>query len=159
MSTRIQSLKRRILGALESAGSVPFEVPHGRQDPTHSARLWAKDPWGWVMGDGSDRVLRKIEGVKRSRSKSLHLSRERLTRIPDEVFELTWLKQLYLSSNQLSTVPESITRLSNLTRLSLISNTLEDPPLEIAVQGIEAIRDYSFSPPTTSPVTGPSLKA
>ena len=42
----------------------------------------------------------------------------------------------------LLSVPEAITRMTNLSQLYLARNPLEDPPIEIAEQGIDAIREY-----------------
>ncbi|HBW57475.1 MAG TPA: hypothetical protein DEF27_06575, partial [Oscillatoriales bacterium UBA8482] len=54
----------------------------------------------------------------------------------------TNLSQLDLCFNQLKSVPESIGNLTNLSELHLSFNPLEDPPIEIAEQGINAIREY-----------------
>lgn len=48
----------------------------------------------------------------------------------------------YLITNQLSSLPESITRLPHLKTLKLDGNPLESPPIEVAKQGIEKIREY-----------------
>ena len=55
---------------------------------------------------------------------------------------MTNLSGLYLSWHQLTSLPESITRLTNLSELDLYENPLEDPPIEIAEQGLDAIREY-----------------
>ncbi|NEQ39708.1 MAG: hypothetical protein F6K40_27040 [Okeania sp. SIO3I5] len=72
----------------------------------------------------------------------LSLSYNQLTTIPESITKLTNLTELSLSYNQLTTIPESITKLTNLTELSLRGNPLETPPIEIAENGIEAIREY-----------------
>ncbi|MFB2891479.1 COR domain-containing protein [Aerosakkonemataceae cyanobacterium BLCC-F50] len=72
----------------------------------------------------------------------LDLRRNQLTSVPEAITRLTNLSVLYLSDNQLTSVPEAITRLTNLSILDLSDNPLEDPPLEIAKQGINAIREY-----------------
>ena len=43
---------------------------------------------------------------------------------------------------QLKSLPEAITSLTNLSELDLYENPLEDPTIEIAEQGIDAIREY-----------------
>ncbi|MBD1815280.1 leucine-rich repeat domain-containing protein, partial [Microcoleus sp. FACHB-DQ6] len=79
---------------------------------------------------------------------TLHLGRNQLTSLPESISRLTNLSELDLSSNQLTSLPESITRLTNLSTLNLFDvldlthNPLEDPPIEIAEQGIDAIREY-----------------
>jgi hypothetical protein len=47
-----------------------------------------------------------------------------------------------LSWNKLTSLPEAITSLINLSGLDLYENPLEKPPIEIAEQGIDAIREY-----------------
>ncbi|NER88741.1 MAG: leucine-rich repeat protein [Moorea sp. SIO3A2] len=72
----------------------------------------------------------------------LDLSDNKLTTVPESLTKLTNLTELDLSDNQLKTVPDSITKLTKLTQLDLRINPLETPPIEIAKNGIEAIRDY-----------------
>ena len=72
----------------------------------------------------------------------LDLSKNQLTSLPEAITRFTNLSELYLSDNQLTSVLESITRLTNLSTLDLSDNPLEDPPIEIANQGIDAIREY-----------------
>ncbi|MEY3329047.1 MAG: hypothetical protein RLZZ115_1930, partial [Cyanobacteriota bacterium] len=72
----------------------------------------------------------------------LYLSYNQLTSVPESIGSLTNLSYLYLSGNQLTIVPESIGSLTNLSQLNLRDNPLEDPPIEIAEQGINAIREY-----------------
>jgi Leucine-rich repeat (LRR) protein/GTPase SAR1 family protein len=72
----------------------------------------------------------------------LDLSYNQLTSVPESIIRLTNLSTLDLRGNELNSLPESITRLTNLSKLILYGNPLEDPPLEIAEQGINAIREY-----------------
>ena len=72
----------------------------------------------------------------------LCLVSNQLTTFPESISKLTSLTELYLSSNQLTSLPESISKLTSLTELYLEDNPLETPPIEIAVKGIEKIRDY-----------------
>jgi internalin A len=72
----------------------------------------------------------------------LYLGFNKLTSLPESITRLTNLSELDLGVNQLRSVPEAITRLTNLSTLNLRWNPLEDPPLEIANQGISAIREY-----------------
>lgn len=65
-----------------------------------------------------------------------------LTNLPEAITSLTNLSGLYLGYNKLTSLPEAITSLTNLSELDLYENPLEDPPIEIAEQGIDAIREY-----------------
>ncbi|MEA5532798.1 leucine-rich repeat domain-containing protein [Crocosphaera sp. XPORK-15E] len=62
--------------------------------------------------------------------------------IPETIGNLSNLSELYLSNNQIKEIPGTLSSLSKLSRLYLSNNPLETPPLEIAEQGIEAIREY-----------------
>ena len=73
---------------------------------------------------------------------SLDLRNNSLSAIPDSITTLTNLQILNLSANSLSAIPNSITRLQKLTRLNLYGNPITEPPLEVANEGIEAIRQY-----------------
>ena len=65
------------------------------------------------------RLLVKIQEAKEKKLEELDLSsyeadrQEKLTRIPDEVFELTHLKTLNLSHNRLSKLPDSFANCKN----------------------------------------------
>ena len=52
----------------------------------------------------------------------------RLTAIPQEIFQLTNLKELYIAYNQITAIPDAIGQLSNLTSLSLDSNQITAIP-------------------------------
>ncbi len=73
---------------------------------------------------------------------TLYLSHNQLTSVAESITRLTNLSTLNLGGNQLTSVAESITRLTNLSTLDLRNNPLEDISIEIAEQGINAIREY-----------------
>ena len=54
--------------------------------------------------------------------------RDKLTKIPEEIFKLKHLKVLKLSQNRISRLPETIENLSNLTTLDLSENKLASLP-------------------------------
>lgn len=62
---------------------------------------------------------------------AINLSRKRLTKIPDEVFENKSLKVLRLYGNQLDSIPARIGELENLEKLYLGRNRLTSLPKEI----------------------------
>ena len=72
----------------------------------------------------------------------LGLSNNRLASLLPEIGKLTNLAFLNLRSNQLKSLLPEIAELTNLRTLDLTNNPLKEPPLEIAKQGIEAIREY-----------------
>ncbi|MDZ8222359.1 COR domain-containing protein [Nostoc sp. ChiVER01] len=87
------------------------------------------------MANTPQRYLEKIREAKEKKLKRLDLSndwntdnKKKLTEIPDEVFELEWLKVLNLSGNQLTTLPKAITRLQQLIFLDLSGNQLTTLP-------------------------------
>ncbi len=72
----------------------------------------------------------------------LNLSFNQLRTLPSEISNLRNLTLFYLDSNRLRKLPREIVRLKKLIHLDLNKNPLAFPPLEIAGQGIPAIRDY-----------------
>jgi len=73
------------------------------------------------------------------------LGDNRLSSLPTELFQLTNLTHLHLWGNQLSFLPAELSQLTKLKDLSVYKNPLTFPPYELAVQGIEAIREYFAS--------------
>ena len=79
-------------------------------------------------------ALEKIQKTKEKASTILNLSKrsdetfDRLTEIPNEVFELSWLTTLDLSHNLFTSLSDSISKLQNLTRLFLDNNQLANMP-------------------------------
>ena len=73
---------------------------------------------------------------------SLDISYNKLSALPDWIGQLSNLSSLDIRNNQLSALPDWIGQLSNLSFLRIDENPLIDPPIEIAKQGIEAIRNY-----------------
>ena len=81
-----------------------------------------------------EQCLKKIQEAKEKELEELDLSsyeaerQEKLTKIPDDIFELTHLKSLNLSHNQLSKLPDSFATLPNLNSLYLSGNKLAKLP-------------------------------
>jgi internalin A len=87
-----------------------------------------------------EEVRRRIEECKEKCLTELNFNNEyygttneeKLTSIPAEVFNFSWIEKLDLSSNQLSEIPASISRLQNLSYLNLSSNQLSELPDSIS---------------------------
>ncbi len=80
--------------------------------------------------------------TKISNLTELDLSNNQLKNLPEFTTQLSNLAELDLSNNQLKNLPESIIQSSNLIELYLRGNPLTNPPIEVANQGIQAIKDY-----------------
>lgn len=59
----------------------------------------------------------------------LHLSHNKIKRLPWNIHNLTILRQLYLESNQLEYLPNNIGRIKTLTSLAIMGNPLADQEL------------------------------
>jgi len=70
--------------------------------------------------------ISSLDGIRNASSlKSLHLTDNALSSIPDEVFELIGLEQIFLDYNRLSgRLPKRISALKNLQELYMFSNML-----------------------------------
>ncbi len=68
-----------------------------------------------------------------------------LTKLPKKINQLANLQVLWIYDNRLSSLPQEFNQLSRLERIHLHGNPLTSPPYELAVQGIEAIREYFSS--------------
>lgn len=73
----------------------------------------------------------KVKLMMAASSDKLDLSDCELTEVPEEVFNLSNLRELSLAGNQLTTLPGSIAALSNLERFVIAGNRLRDLPEEI----------------------------
>ncbi|WP_417910578.1 COR domain-containing protein [Candidatus Electronema sp. PJ] len=85
------------------------------------------------------------EFVQLTNLTKLNLSLNALSILPPEVFQLKQLTSLDFWGNQLTSLPPEIVQLTNLKELDLSYNPLVSPPVEIAEEGIEAIREYFTS--------------
>ncbi|MEM7373028.1 MAG: COR domain-containing protein [Bacteroidota bacterium] len=65
-----------------------------------------------------------------------------LENLPPSICTLPKLSELSLSRNQLSFLPTELIDLTTLLVLDLKDNPLKYPPMEIALQGIDSIRNY-----------------
>ena len=152
---KIREVQEKQLKELDLSNEILIEIPEEVFELEQLESLNLKNCY-----------LKKIpEAILQLRSlKSINLIGNRLLEIPELIVRLpsltflefswkpsqempSWVEKipelgLNLRRNKLTTVPESLPKLTNLTRLDLWGNPLEQPPYEIADQGIEAIRDY-----------------
>lgn len=73
---------------------------------------------------------------------NLDLWGNQLTPLPLEICKLPTLRELNLGHNQLTKLPPDICQLTQLKTLRLDDNPLTSPSWEVAIKGIEAIRQY-----------------
>lgn len=74
--------------------------------------------------------------------KELRLSFNPLGHIPPVIFDLVSLEHLAMDGCNLCEIPSDILRLEQLKSLEFDDSPVESPPLEVAINGLEAIRDY-----------------
>ena len=72
----------------------------------------------------------------------LDLDNNELTKLSTQIGQLANLNELFLESNKLTHLPPQLGSLVDVQTFRIDGNPLEVPPLEIAHQGIPAIRDY-----------------
>jgi len=72
----------------------------------------------------------------------LFLGHNRLIAFPDVVLDLPKLLWMDLNDNQIPNIPDGVTELRELLILELTGNPLMTPPIEVADQGAEAIKEY-----------------
>ncbi|KAG6524929.1 plant intracellular Ras-group-related LRR protein 3-like [Zingiber officinale] len=74
----------------------------------------------------------------------LNLSRNfsDLQELPATFGHLISLRELDLSNNQIHALPDTFGQLDKLTKLNLDENPLVIPPMEVVIQGVEAVKEY-----------------
>ncbi len=88
----------------------------------------------------SDPISDEIENLENL--VKIDLSNSNIKFLPQGIFNLANLQHLNLEKTPIKSIGEKITNLTNLQVINVKDTKLEDPPLEIASQGIEAIRNY-----------------
>lgn len=86
------------------------------------------------LTDLPEKLFRMCQWIER-----LSVNNNKITTMPDSIGILRNLKVLNVSNNQLTAIPESIIKVPNLEIIRVENNPLENPPLETAMQGVEAI--------------------
>jgi GTPase SAR1 family protein len=74
--------------------------------------------------------------------RSLNLSQNPLGKIPPWIYDSASLENLHLRGCAITQVPPDILRLPKLKFLDVDQNAIEAPPIEIARNGLDAMRDY-----------------
>jgi len=82
---------------------------------------------------------------KAKQSNTLFLKKLPITKIPDEVFQLTNLQVLVLSGLKLEKIPSEISKLTNLTTLHAVDCGLYDNQLAPEVWGLEKLEELNLS--------------
>ncbi len=67
---------------------------------------------------------------------------ERLKRLPPQLFDLPALRDLNLFGCPVREIPKEVLRLKSLVNLNFDLEELQSPPPEVAVSGLDAIRNY-----------------
>ncbi|XP_074587111.1 plant intracellular Ras-group-related LRR protein 3-like [Curcuma longa] len=65
-----------------------------------------------------------------------------LQELPATFGDLINLRELDLSNNQIHALPDTFGRLDKLSKLNLDQNPLVIPPMEVVIQGVEAVKEY-----------------
>ena len=76
---------------------------------------------------------------------ALHLNLNQLTTLPAEICQLKKLEKLILWNNLLTFLPTELYSLPYLKKIYVAHNPLATPPYEIAIKGIEPVRQYLSS--------------
>jgi len=76
-------------------------------------------------------IRQKIAECQRTNSKVLSLSGLGINKLPDEVFELSWLEELYLSNNNINYLPDHFDMLPCLRTLYCPKNSIKTVPITV----------------------------
>ena len=128
----LTSLKR-----LDLAGNKLKEIPPEIQNLTNLESLDLH---------GTQLTSLPPELFKLSKLRYLRLSQNKISELPPAVGSLTELEYLSLAGNQFKTLPPEIGNLTKLKTFYPNNNPLENPPIDVARKGIEAIREYFEEP-------------
>ncbi len=73
---------------------------------------------------------------------SIDFSRNQITRLPPNVYELFELTELNLSGNSISELDPSLLALSKLQKLHLLNNPIKNAPKSICREGVKELRQF-----------------
>jgi len=103
---------------------------------TQLTQLTTLDLSGNKIGEISEAITRLTQLT------TLNLNGNNIGEIPEAITQLTQLTTLDLIRNNIVKIPEVVLNIVNLQSLDVDENPIETPPLEIAKQGIEAMRQF-----------------
>ncbi|KAJ5068236.1 leucine rich repeats and iq motif containing 4 [Anaeramoeba ignava] len=94
-----------------------------------------------------DLSFNQIESIPYSikyfkRLQILNLSNNKISQISDSLCQLSNLETLILSSNLLTEIPVTLPLISTLKSIVLVDNPMRFPPINVCIQGKQAIVDY-----------------
>lgn len=99
------------------------------------------------MSEKARSFLELLEDVKKNQTKSLTISGETeiLYKIPDEIYELSFLEVLRIKNSYITNIPSKISKLNNLRKLELESESLAQFPIELI--GHKSLDELSIKSP------------
>ena len=121
------------LNTLNLLGNKLRSIPESLDNLTSLKRLY--------LGDNQLTGIPESLG-ELSNLSDLKIQNNKLRSIPESFGNLTNLKELQIQNNKLRSIPKSFDNLTNLKVLLLYNNPIEEPPLEIASKGVQAIKKY-----------------
>ena len=74
--------------------------------------------------------------------KTINLTVNNIKEIPENIKMLQNLESLKIGNNVIKKIPRELVFLPKLKRLEISNNPLIEPPIEVANQGLDAIRNY-----------------
>jgi len=74
--------------------------------------------------------------------KSIDLVNNNISEIPNGIESLVNLESIKLTNNSIKKIPKKLVFLPRLKRIELNNNPLIEPPIEVANQGLDAIKNY-----------------
>ncbi|MEM6347672.1 MAG: caspase family protein, partial [Bacteroidota bacterium] len=99
---------------------LKLEVPERLRSKLKTFRDTDREAW--------TEAIRRIEAARAQGLKRLSLNKLGLTRLPEQLWDLSELEELGLQRNQLSEIPQGIAKLQKLKNLNLSYNPLQTLP-------------------------------
>lgn len=97
---------------------------------------------GHLFPQNTDSLNARLQDNQSNKSTKLDLSSLGLSKIPDEIFQLSWLQELNLSDNKLIKIPCKILLLQQLNLLDVSNNLLQHIPG--ILDGLQNLEQLTF---------------